>query len=88
MSAGAAMPDAAPRRPVIVAPSILAADFGRLAEVIEVDGGRNWESAGQAIEAGASAIVAGSAILGSPDYAAAIIAIRAGRRPPAGKAYA
>jgi hypothetical protein len=39
-------------------------------------GGQNCESAGLTIEAGASAIVAGSAIFGSPDYAAAIIAIR------------
>jgi ribulose-phosphate 3-epimerase len=49
-----------------------------LSPVIEVDGGQNCESAGQAIEAGANAIVAGSAIFGSPDYAAAIAAIRAG----------
>jgi hypothetical protein len=34
---------------------------------------------GQAIDADANAIVAGSAIFGSPDYAAAIAAIRAGR---------
>jgi ribulose-phosphate 3-epimerase len=44
--------------------------------VIEVDGGQNGESAGLAIAAGASAIVAGSAIFGAPDYAAAIAAIR------------
>jgi ribulose-phosphate 3-epimerase len=50
-----------------------------LSPVIEVDGGQNCESGGQAIEAGANAIVAGSAIFGSPDYAAAIAAIRAGR---------
>lgn len=35
--------------------------------IIEVDGGENRESAGQAIEAGANAIVAGSAIFRSPD---------------------
>jgi ribulose-phosphate 3-epimerase len=43
---------------------------------IEVDGGQNFESAGLAIEAGANAIVAGSAIFGSSDYAGAISAIR------------
>ncbi len=50
--------------------------------VIEVDGGQNCENAGRAIEAGANAIVAGSAIFGSSDYAAAIAAIRRGRCPP------
>jgi ribulose-phosphate 3-epimerase len=50
--------------------------------VIEVDGGQNCESAGEAIEAGATAIVAGSAIFGAPDYARAIAAIREGRCPP------
>jgi ribulose-phosphate 3-epimerase len=49
-------------------------------------GGQNCESAGLAIEAGASAIVAGSAIFGSPDYAAAMIAIREAHRRPARKA--
>ena len=53
--------------------------------VIEVDGGQNCENAGQAIEAGANAIVAGSAIFGSPDYAAAIAAIRMAHRPSARK---
>lgn len=43
---------------------------------IEVDGGENCETAGQTIAAGANAIVAGSAIFGSHDYAAAIAAIR------------
>jgi ribulose-phosphate 3-epimerase len=51
--------------------------------VIEVDGGQNCASAGQAIEVGANVIVAGSAIFGAPDYAAAIAAIRAGSCPPA-----
>jgi len=51
--------------------------------VIEVDGGQNCESAGEAIAAGATAIVAGSAIFGAPDYARAIAAIREGRCPPA-----
>ena len=44
--------------------------------VIEVDGGQNSENAGQVIEAGANAIVAGSAIFGSNDYKAAITSIR------------
>jgi ribulose-phosphate 3-epimerase len=44
--------------------------------VIEVDGGENRETARLAISAGANAIVAGSAIFGAPDYAAAIAAIR------------
>ena len=50
-----------------------------LETIIEVDGGQNCDSAGAAIEAGATAIVAGSAIFGSPDYAAAIAAIRAAK---------
>ena len=56
--------------------------------IIEVDGGENSETAGQAIEAGANAIVAGSAIFGSQDYAAAIAAIRDAARPLAGRAFA
>jgi ribulose-phosphate 3-epimerase len=43
---------------------------------IEVDGGQNGESAGQAVDAGANAIVAGSAIFKSHDYAAAILNLR------------
>jgi ribulose-phosphate 3-epimerase len=39
---------------------------------IEVDGGQNSENARQAVEAGADAIVAGSAIFKSHDYASAI----------------
>jgi ribulose-phosphate 3-epimerase len=45
--------------------------------VIEVDGGENVTTAGLAAAAGATAIVAGSAIFGAKDYAAAIAAIRA-----------
>jgi ribulose-phosphate 3-epimerase len=48
-----------------------------LAPVIEVDGGENVATAGQAAAAGATAIVAGSAIFGAKDYRAAIAAIRA-----------
>ena len=53
----------------------LCADRG-LNPVIEVDGGENEVTAGQAAAAGATAIVAGSAIFGTKDYAAAIAAIR------------
>ena len=60
-------------------------DARGLNPVIEVDGGQNCESARQAIEAGANAIAAGSAIFGSPDYAAAIAAIRKASRPVASK---
>jgi ribulose-phosphate 3-epimerase len=44
--------------------------------VIEVDGGLSGEDAWQVIEAGANAIVAGSAVFHAPDYAHAIAAIR------------
>ena len=56
-------------------------DARGLGPVIEVDGGQNCASAAQAIEAGANAIVAGSAIFGSPDYAVAFAAIRGAFRP-------
>src|SRR5215469_5033301 len=44
---------------------------------IEVDGGQDGEHAALAIESGADAIVAGSAIFGSRDYEVAIARIRA-----------
>lgn len=44
--------------------------------VVEVDGGENATTAAQAAAAGATAIVAGSAIFGAKDYASAITAIR------------
>jgi ribulose-phosphate 3-epimerase len=47
-----------------------------LPTIIEVDGGIGGGNAWQVIEAGAGAIVAGSAVFGAPDYAAAIAAIR------------
>jgi ribulose-phosphate 3-epimerase len=47
-----------------------------LATVIEVDGGIGGGNAWQVIEAGAGAIVAGSAVFHAPDYAEAIEAIR------------
>jgi ribulose-phosphate 3-epimerase len=43
---------------------------------IGVDGGQNGDNAALAVEAGADAIVAGSAIFGATDYAAAISRIR------------
>jgi ribulose-phosphate 3-epimerase len=51
-------------------------DERRLHPVIEVDGGQNAAHAHEAVQAGANAIVAGSAIFHSPDYAGAIAAIR------------
>ncbi|MGF1459312.1 MAG: ribulose-phosphate 3-epimerase [Leptolyngbyaceae cyanobacterium] len=47
---------------------------------IEVDGGLKPENAWQVIEAGANAIVAGSAVFKAPDYAEAIEGIRNSRR--------
>jgi ribulose-phosphate 3-epimerase len=44
--------------------------------VIEVDGGQDAGTIAAVTEAGADAIVAGSAIFGSGDYAQAIAAIR------------
>jgi ribulose-phosphate 3-epimerase len=43
---------------------------------IQVDGGITAETAPLAVEAGASVLVAGSAVFGRPDYAAAIQALR------------
>jgi ribulose-phosphate 3-epimerase len=55
-------------------------DARDLCPVIEVDGGLNGAHAGQAVAAGANAIVAGTAIFGAPDYAAAIASLRANCR--------
>jgi ribulose-phosphate 3-epimerase len=55
-------------------------DARGLSPVIEVDGGQDARHAPQSVAAGATAIVAGSAIFGKPDYAAAITAIREGCR--------
>jgi ribulose-phosphate 3-epimerase len=57
-----------------------------LQPVIEVDGGENEKTAGEAAAAGATAFVSGSAIFGAKDYAAAIAAIR--RSATAGEARA
>ena len=51
-----------------------------LEPVIEVDGGQDCAHAAQAVAAGASAIVAGSAIFGASDYREAIRRIREGCR--------
>ncbi|HWD58224.1 MAG TPA: ribulose-phosphate 3-epimerase [Stellaceae bacterium] len=48
---------------------------------IEVDGGLSGDNAWRVIEAGARAIVAGSAVFGAADYAAAIAAIRRSKPP-------
>ena len=52
--------------------------------IIEVDGGLNGENAWHAIDAGATAIVAGSAVFGASDYGAAIAAIRDSAPPAKG----
>ena len=46
---------------------------------IEVDGGVSPANAYKVIDAGANALVAGSAVFNSPDYAAAIAGIKASR---------
>ncbi|KAH6799088.1 D-ribulose-5-phosphate-3-epimerase [Perilla frutescens var. frutescens] len=50
---------------------------------IEVDGGVTPKNAYKVIEAGANALVAGSAVFGAPDYAEAIKGIKASKRPVA-----
>jgi len=49
---------------------------GRGDLIIQVDGGINPETAAQCSAAGANCFVAGSAVFGKPDYAAAIAALR------------
>jgi ribulose-phosphate 3-epimerase len=48
---------------------------------IEVDGGLKVNNTWQVLEAGANAIVAGSAVFNAPDYAAAIEGIRNSKCP-------
>ncbi|MCH91543.1 ribulose-phosphate 3-epimerase chloroplastic-like, partial [Trifolium medium] len=48
---------------------------------IEVDGGVTPANAYKVIEAGANALVAGSAVFGAKDYAEAIRGIKASKRP-------
>jgi ribulose-phosphate 3-epimerase len=50
---------------------------------IEVDGGLKGDNAWQVLEAGANAIVAGSAVFNTSDYAKAIEGIRHSKRPAA-----
>jgi ribulose-phosphate 3-epimerase len=53
-------------------------DARRLEPWIAVDGGQDSQNAARAVAAGANAIIAGSAVFGSEDYAAAMAAIRRG----------
>jgi thiamine monophosphate synthase len=70
----AAVAPAQPRHRVrLDRPCVQAA--GRLIR-IQVDGGITKETAPQAIAAGASVLVAGSAVFGQEDYAQAIAALR------------
>jgi ribulose-phosphate 3-epimerase len=46
---------------------------------LAVDGGINHETAPRVIGAGADTLIAGTAVFGAPDYAAAIAALREGR---------
>ena len=48
---------------------------------IEVDGGLKGNNTWQVLEAGANAVVAGSAVFGAKDYAEAIAGIRNSKRP-------
>ncbi|KAJ8553679.1 hypothetical protein K7X08_024357 [Anisodus acutangulus] len=50
---------------------------------IEVDGGVTPKNAYKVIEAGANALVAGSAVFGAPDFAEAIKGIKTSKRPEA-----
>ncbi len=53
-----------------------AIDQGGYDTVLEVDGGVNPDTVGRVLDAGADALVAGSAVLGTKDYGAAIRALR------------
>ena len=56
-------------------------DVRGLNPYIEVDGGQSGDNAWQAVDAGADALVAGSAVFGSDDYARAIARLRTHARP-------
>ncbi len=56
-------------------------DTRGLSPYIEVDGGVDGADAWRCVEAGADALVAGSAVFGSGDYAQAIAQLRAHRAP-------
>lgn len=62
-------------QPKIAAPRARCGELG-LCPHIEADGGQNGETVGATVGGGADVIVAGTAIFGSPDYAAAIAGIR------------
>jgi ribulose-phosphate 3-epimerase len=51
-------------------------DQSKLSIHLEIDGGITEDTAGRAVEAGARALVSGSAIFTKPDYAAAILGLR------------
>lgn len=53
-------------------------DTSGRAIALSVDGGITAQTAPQAIAAGADTLIAGTAVFGAPDYAAAIAALRAG----------
>ena len=53
-------------------------DASGRAIALAVDGGITPNTAPQAIAAGADTLIAGTAVFGAPDYAAAIAALRAG----------
>jgi ribulose-phosphate 3-epimerase len=61
-------------------------DARGLDPIIEVDGGLSGANAWRVIDAGATAIVAGTAIFGAGDYGAAIAAIRHSAPPAQGAA--
>src|SRR6195952_5798246 len=56
-------------------------DARALNPYIEVDGGKSGATGWQAVDAGADALVAGSAVFGSGDYARAIARLREHARP-------
>jgi ribulose-phosphate 3-epimerase len=56
-------------------------DKGGLDTIIEVDGGLSGENAWRVLDAGATAIVAGSHVFQAPNYARAIASIRNSARP-------
>ncbi|MPQ99123.1 ribulose-phosphate 3-epimerase [Modestobacter sp. I12A-02628] len=60
-------------------------DSGHLALFLEVDGGINADTIEQAADAGADVFVAGSAVYGAADPAAAIAALRARARTATGR---
>jgi ribulose-phosphate 3-epimerase len=60
-------------------------DTGHLTLFLEVDGGINLDTISQAAEAGADVFVAGSAVYGADDPAAAIAALRARAAAAAGE---